>query len=110
MKATITLGTTKPKEVAKRNGEKGLVKEDCIIEDDTGHATLHVWDEMIQMCENSKSYEIKDLSVKNYSGHTHLGTTVTTSMKEIVTLHGKTSKKVMTRARYFNTLNKRKFL
>ena len=83
VKATITLGTTKPKEVAKRNGEKGLVKEDCIIEDDTGNATLHVWDEMIQMCENSKSYEIKDLSVKNYSGHTRLGTTVTTSMKEI---------------------------
>ena len=28
----------------------------------------------------------------------------------IVTLHGKTGKKVMTRARYFNTLDKRKFL
>ena len=27
-----------------------------------------------------------------------------------VTLHGKTGKKVMTRARYFNTLDKRKFL
>jgi len=26
-----------------------------------------------------------------------------------VTLHGKTGKKVMTRARYFNTLNKTKF-
>jgi len=26
-----------------------------------------------------------------------------------VTLHGKTGKKVMTRARYFNTLDKRKF-
>ena len=29
---------------------------------------------------------------------------------KIVTLHGKTGKKVMTRARYFNTLDKRKFL
>ena len=27
-----------------------------------------------------------------------------------VTLHGKTGEKVMTRARYFNTLDKRKFL
>ena len=30
--------------------------------------------------------------------------------KANVTLHGKTSKKVITQARYFNTLNKRKFL
>ena len=31
------------------------------------------------------------------------------NVNEYVTLHGKTGKKVMTRARYFNTLNKRKF-
>ena len=30
--------------------------------------------------------------------------------KPYVTLHGKTGKKVITRARYFNTLDKRKFL
>ena len=29
---------------------------------------------------------------------------------QYVTLHGKTGKKVMTRARYFNTVDKRKFL
>ena len=29
---------------------------------------------------------------------------------EFVTVHGKTNKKVMTRARYFSTLNKRNFL
>ena len=32
------------------------------------------------------------------------------SYSRFVTLHGKTGKKVMTRARYFNTLDKRKFL
>lgn len=69
--------------MVKRNGEEGRVKEDCIIEDDTGHATLHIWDQMIKACNSSKSYELKDLSVKVYSGQTQLGTTVSTSLKEI---------------------------
>ena len=83
VKGKVTLGTQEPKTVTKRNGNNGKVKEDCIIEDDTGHATLHIWDELIETCQNMKSYEIKDLSVKNYSGHTHLGTTAETTIKEI---------------------------
>ena len=75
VRGTITMGDAKPKEVRKRNGNSGLVKEDCVIEDQTGHTTLHLWDDMIEKCKNSNSYEITDLSVKNYNGHTHLGST-----------------------------------
>ena len=83
VKAKITMGSAEPKQVTKRNGQKGLVKEDCIIEDATGHATIHLWDDMITRCNNSTAYEIKNLSVKNYSGNTHLGTTATTAIEEI---------------------------
>ena len=69
--------------MAKRNGDKGLVKEDCIIEDTFGHATIHLWDDMITHCKNATAYEMKNLSVKNYSGNTHLGTTATTTIEEI---------------------------
>ena len=83
VRGTITMGDAKPKEVRKRNGNSGLVKEDCVIEDQTGHTTLHLWDDMIEKCKNSNSYEITDLSVKNCNGHTHLGSTSDTTIKEI---------------------------
>lgn len=38
---------------------------------------------MINKLQTSKSYSIKNLSVKNYSGNTMLGTTVTTTFKEV---------------------------
>ena len=83
VKGVITLGDKPPKEVKKRNGENGTVKEDCVIEDATGHAVLHIWDEMINKFQTSKSYSIKNLSVKNYSGNTMLGTTVATTFEEV---------------------------
>ena len=49
VKGTITMGDAKPKEVTKRNGNSGLVKEDCVIEDQTGHTTIHLWDDMIEL-------------------------------------------------------------
>ena len=36
VKGTITLGDATPKEVIKRNGNTGLVKEECVTEE-TGH-------------------------------------------------------------------------
>lgn len=85
VKGVITLGHKPPKQVKKRNGENGTVKEDCAIEDATGHTVLNIWDEMINKLQTSKSYSIKNLSVKNYSRNTMLGTTVTT-FKEVSSL------------------------
>lgn len=71
----LTLGQKPPKQVTKRNGQNGKVKEDCIIEDATGNAVVHMWDELIEKIENSKSSTLKNLFVKNYSGNILLGTT-----------------------------------
>lgn len=38
---------------------------------------------MIEKCKNICSYEITDLSIKNYNGHKHLGSTSDTTIKEI---------------------------
>ena len=38
---------------------------------------------MIEKCKNSNSYEVTDLSVENYNGHMHLGSTNGTTIKEI---------------------------
>ena len=77
------MGSVAPKEKKKQNKEKGLVNEGCILEDSTGHAILHILEKMIQKCNSLKSYEFTNLCVKNYSGHGHLGTTATTTIKEI---------------------------
>lgn len=42
------------KKVMKRNGNPGLVKKDCVIEDPHGHATIHLWDDITEKCSNSK--------------------------------------------------------
>ena len=43
--AMLSLGTEKPKQVQLRTTQKtAFVKEDCIIEDSTGSAVLHIWE------------------------------------------------------------------
>lgn len=69
----------------KRNGQNGKVKEDCVIDDTTGSAIIHFWDELIDQVQNNKSYTFKNLSVKNYSGNTMLGSTASTTFDEVQT-------------------------
>lgn len=66
VKGELTLGELPPKEVKKRNGEIGHVKEDCVIEDGKGTSTIHIWDDLIKTLQNVKSYHVKNLSIKNY--------------------------------------------
>lgn len=78
----VTLGELPPKEVTKWNGQVGKVKEDCIIEDDTGYSTIHLWDDIVTKIHTSKCYSINNLSVKNFSGTALLGTTPDTTISE----------------------------
>ena len=83
MNVKLTPGEVPPKEVKKRNGEIGHVKdEDCVIEDDKGTSAVHIWDDLIKTLKNGKSYHVKNLSIENYLGNTLLGTTPTTLFKE----------------------------
>ena len=68
VKATLTMGSLEPKELVKRNGSKGRVKEDCVLEDKTGNAIIHFWDDTITALTTGQSYDIKNISVKTSMG------------------------------------------
>lgn len=81
--ATISLGSEQPKPVEVKSTQKmTLVKEDCVLEDETGTAEIHIWDELINKVENGTTYEFQNLNVKHFKGSTHLATTPTTTFKE----------------------------
>ena len=74
----LLLGPENPKEVNMRDGQIGLVKEDCAIEDETGTAILYST-ECHQGMQRWCSIQISNVSVKNCSGEIFLGTTTKTS-------------------------------
>ena len=84
--ATISLGNEQPKPVEVKSTQKMiLVKEDCVLEDETGTAEIHLWDELISKVRNGTMYEFQNLNVKHFKGSTHLATTPMTSFKEAST-------------------------
>ena len=58
------------------DGVKSLVKEDCVTEDETSSATIHIWEKLIEVCRSGRSYKITNLNVNNLLGHVFLGTSV----------------------------------
>ena len=78
--ATLSKGTEKPKLVQLRATQKeAFVKEDCIIEDTTGSAMLHIWEPMSEQLESGTTYDYKNLVVKHFQGTNHLSTSTSTS-------------------------------
>ena len=107
----VTLGDLPPKEVTKRNNQVGKVKEDCIIEDDTGYSTIHLWDDIITKIHTSKCYSIKNLSVKNFSGNALLGTTPDTTISESDTvIQGVKGKDLLSDGEMTETISEFKFV
>ena len=42
------------------------VKEFCVLEDETGTATIHVWDPLINKIKSGTTYVIENLTVKHF--------------------------------------------
>ncbi|XP_068701335.1 uncharacterized protein [Montipora foliosa] len=81
--ATISLGNEQPKPVEVKYTQKiTLVKEDRVLEDETGTAEIHIWDELINKVKNGTTYEFQNLNIKHFKGSTHLATTPSTTFKE----------------------------
>ena len=53
-----------------------------MIEDHTGSATIHIWNNLLTQLESGSTYSFQNPSVKNYSGMTLLGTTPTTTFQK----------------------------
>ena len=58
------------------------VKEDRVLDDETGTATIHVQDALIKQIKSGTTYENENLTVKQFQGMTHLGTTRATTFRE----------------------------
>ena len=72
--ATISLGADNPKPITLKKPQKiTKVKEDCILEDETGTATIHIWDELIAKVESGSTNEFTDVAVKQFKGKNALG-------------------------------------
>ena len=83
--ATLTMGKDKPKPVElKSSGETVSVKEDCVLEDETGAIMAHIWNPLIDDLENGQSYIFKNLTVKNYQSSTFLSTTPFTTVSPTI--------------------------
>ena len=71
----ISLGSLEPKKVEVKSSHQVLkVKEDCLIEDKTGHVTIHIWGDLIEKLVHGKSYKLANLNIKTFQGKTY-GTT-----------------------------------
>ena len=81
--ASTSLGKDKPKSVPVKSTQKmTMVKEDRILEDETGTTNIHIWDVLIDKLKNGSTYEFQNLNLKNFQRRTHLTTTPTTTFKE----------------------------
>ena len=83
VKAAISLGKEEPRKVEVKTKGDALVKDDCIIEDGTGTATLPLWDHFISRVSSGKSYQFENLVARSFQGNTYLSTTFTTLVKEV---------------------------
>ena len=50
----------------KTSKEMTSVKEFCVLEDETGTATIHVWDPLINKIKSGTTYVIENLTVKHF--------------------------------------------
>ena len=68
------------------------VKEGRVLDDETRTATIHVQDALIKQIKSGTTYENENLTVKQFQGMTHLGTTRATTFteanKKLKTLNG----------------------
>lgn len=81
---TLSLGQKEPKKVlVKSTQETSFVKEDCILEDSTGHTSIHIWNPLISQLKNTYSYHFNNLTVKNFQGNTFLSTSPFTTYTQL---------------------------
>ena len=80
---TLSFGNKEPKQVTLQTTKtETRVKEDCILEDDTGAIRFQIWDPLINNLQTGQSYVFTNLTVKHYQGSTCLTTSPLTTASE----------------------------
>lgn len=77
---SLTMGKEDLKAVVLRStGATAHVKEDCVLEDNTGSSMIHIWEPLVHTLTTGKSYCFTNLTVKNFQGSTYLSTSPNTT-------------------------------
>ena len=82
VKGTLTLGGNECK-IVRGSQENCPVKEDCIIEDESGHGVIHIWGAAIDQLQDGQTYSFKNLTVKSIQGKVFLSMTPSTTFEKI---------------------------
>ena len=59
------------------------VKEDCLLNDETGELSFHMWEEQLPLFTNKKTYNLQYLVLKTYAGDRYLASTRKTVAEEV---------------------------
>ena len=80
---TLSLGQKELKKVLVKSIQQlSFVKEDCILEDSTGHTYIHIWSPLITKLKNNYSYRLSNLTVKNFQGNSFLSASPLTTYSQ----------------------------
>ena len=80
----MTLGGNECKIVAVCGSQENCpVKEDCIIEDASGHGVIHIWGAAIDQLQDGQTHSFKNLTVKSFQGKVFLSMMPSTTFEKI---------------------------
>ncbi|CAH3151890.1 unnamed protein product [Porites lobata] len=54
--ATLSMGAQEPNKIETKSSQALSVKEDCILEDETGTMELHIWEPLFTQLKSNKAY------------------------------------------------------
>ena len=72
--ATLSMGAQEPSKIETKSSQALSVKEDCILEDETGTMELHIWKPLFTRLKSNKAYYFQNLTLRYYQGPKFLST------------------------------------
>ena len=69
-----TLGAQEPNKIETKSSQALSVKEDCILEDETGTMELHIWEPLFTQLKSNKAYYFQNFTLRYYQGSKFLST------------------------------------
>ena len=75
VRGTLFLGAADPKQLpSATKGERRVVKEDCIIKDQSGEIAIHIWEPLLTKMKDRVTYAFTHLKVKRFRGEVYMTT------------------------------------
>ena len=83
--ATLSMGAQEPNKIETKFSQALSVKEDCLLEDETGTMELHIWEPLFTQLKSNNAYYSQNLTLRYYQGSKFLSTSRNTTYSEEAT-------------------------